>query len=1200
MKITVKKALSLLLALVMAFSVSVPAFAAEDEFAKYLGDTVSLTEGVTSENGVFTNKDEVVLDFVSAADISDSFGTAAWRAIVKLTVSESVTDGMLAKAKYYVQDNGEWNEIGLISASESYNAQEKSFVMALDISAADLEKDEVSVAYGFDWDGNGTQETLQQVKIALDTDKLVLTHGENNINCVEYVDEVGLEPTCTQVGYTESSHCSVCGLTVQPRTEIESLGHSFTEKVVNDAHLAEKNGDGTSTYFYNCAREGCDEISTQDTYTVLESDYAVPATTVTNITENLTVNAENPANITVTNEDMLVLDFSLSNPAVGRLQDGWWAGIRITADSSIPAEQLKNVKYRTSTKDGWSQDKSFWSNKDSKNDADVHYIDCWLLVTPELIANDDDGYLSIVYDFDWDNNGFGVSTQKINFRIDVSDDKLSLVHTAGHTKVVTEEASEPDCINGGCTEGSYCSVCGLTLSEYKELAPLGHSFTEKVVNDAHLAEKNGDGTSTYFYNCAREGCDEISTQDTYTVLESDYAVPATTVTNITENLTVNAENPANITVTNEDMLVLDFSLSNPAVGRLQDGWWAGIRITADSSIPAEQLKNVKYRTSTKDGWSQDKSFWSNKDSKNDADVHYIDCWLLVTPELIANDDDGYLSIVYDFDWDNNGFGVSTQKINFRIDVSDDKLSLVHTAGHTKVVTEEGLEPTCDNPGYSESSYCSVCGLTLSKRTDLDALGHDFSEVILDEAHLAQSATCSHYDLYRYSCIRCDAMSTDTFYEDKQGSTLKEHEIMTKPDKLHLISPADCENPAKYYMGCRNCDIIFYDETFTDGSPLYHSWKIEKITKKATISTDGTINFYCDDCGKQDNSPIPIPRVASIKLAQTKTYYTGKAITPAVVIKDRNGAELRKGTDYTVKYIGSDIPGTATARITFIGKYEGTYDATYKIEIPVPAKTAFASNTNTLKISWSKVSVAAGYAVYVKNASGWRKLGTTGATSVTFRNLPSGTKYTFAVKAGVLKDGKAYFTSEYVTIDTVTTSPGPAKVVTAQNTSAIKLTWSAVKGADGYAVLLKTQSGWKTLGLTAKTTATLTGLKSGTNYIYAVRSVNLTASGQKVGGGYIQITTATQPVKPVVSATTSGGNATVRWTAVQGASGYEVYYKSATSGGFVLIDTVSAGTTTLTDSGYSSGSKYAFAVRAKKAVQGGYIYGPAGQVTVTMN
>lgn len=951
MKISAKKVLGIVLSLVMALSFAVISFAAEEDFAKYLGQVESLTQGVSLENGIFTNKEAVVLDYVSDEDINSSFSTAAWRAVLKLTVADAVTDGMLAKAKYYEAVDGEWTEKGLISESALYNAENKTFAIALTLTAADLEKDELSLTYGFDWDANGTQETLQQVNITLDMSKVSLIHGQDNINCLEYVEEPQTDPTCTEVGYTRSSHCSMCGLVMQPKTEIAPLGHDFTEKVIDDNHFYNKNGDGTSTYYYNCAREDCNVKSDKDTYLVSESDYSLLSGTVTGLTAGLDVNDDNAADVTVINNGMIVLDFAPMDTSIGRNQDGWWAGIRIDANKALTADELKDVKYRSHGKNGWSEAKSFWSNKESDDDAAEHYITIWSLVTPEKIKNDNDGKLTLTYEFDWDNNGFGVSVQKITFTVDVSKDKVSLVHTAGHTKVVTEEAVASDCINGG---------------------------------------------------------------------------------------------------------------------------------------------------------------------------------------------------------------------------------------------------------FTESSYCSVCGLTISEKVALSALGHDFSEVILDKNHLHAEASCDHYDLYRYSCIRCDVMSNDKFYEDKEGSLLKPHEKMTKLDDIHLISPADCENPARYHMGCRNCDTIFYDEDFSTGSPLYHSWKIEKITKKATTKADGTINFYCDDCGKQDNAPIPIPKVASVALSVSKASYTGKAVTPAVIIKDRNGAELRKGTDYTVKYINSDLPGTATARVTFIGKYEGTYDAKYAIEIPVPAKTAFASNQNTIKISWDKVSGAAGYAVYVKNGSVWKKLGTTTATSVTFKNLSSAAKYTFAVKAGIVKNGKVYFTNDYKTIDTVTTSPAPAKIAAAQNTSAIKLSWSAVKGAAGYAVLLKTQSGWKTLGLTTKTTATLTGLKAGTNYIYAVRTVNLTASGQKVGGGYIQITTATQPAKPVVSATTSGGDATIRWTAVQGADGYEVYYKSATSGGFVLIDTVSAGSTTLTDTDYTSGSKYAFAVRAIKAVQGGYIYSATGQVIVTMN
>ena len=221
--------------------------------------------------------------------------------------------------------------------------------------------------------------------------------------------------------------------------------------------------------------------------------------------------------------------------------------------------------------------------------------------------------------------------------------------------------------------------------------------------------------------------------------------------------------------------------------------------------------------------------------------------------------------------------------------------------------------------------------------------------------------------------------------------------------------------------------------------------------------------------------------------------------------------------------------------------------------------------------------------------------------MTITGLASGTQYTFAVKTAVNVGGKIYWATGYNSINTSTTSLAPAKIVAAQNTSAIRLTWSAVKGAEGYAIYYSTQKGWKLVGLTVNTTVTYTNLPSGTNYIFAVRSVDLTASGQKVAGtGYTQLITATKPATPTVSVTTQDGDASIRWTAVKGASGYEVYYKSTTSGGYVLLGTVGSGTTSFTDTGYTTGSKYAFAVRAIKSVQGGYIYGGVGQTIVTMN
>lgn len=945
-KQSLKKLVTLLVCIAFAFALCSTAYAEEVTFEDKLGEAVSLTEGISLKDGVFTNEGEVLLDFKSASDVNDSLGASAWRAIVRLAVSEKVTDGELANAKYYIADGNGWKEVGLISESDIYNSTDRTVAVVLPVSLSDLEKDSLSVAYAFDWDCNGAEETVQEVKISLDMSKVKLVH---TAGCTEADGEIQIDPTCTEIGYTKTVICSVCGLTIMDKEEIPALGHEFTEKIVNDDHFKTKT-DGISAYYYNCSREGCDVISDKLVYTLNESDYSI---------------------------------------------------------------------------------------------------------------------------------------------------------------------------------------------------------------------KNAD------------------------------------VSPLTDGLTVDKDGTNNVSVVNGGKITLDWSPKDLSIGRYMDAWWVGAKITANGELTADELKEVKYRSFGKNGWSQAKSFWANKDSADDAAEHFITVWVPVTPEYIANAKDGLLTFIYEFDWDNNGLGISTQVITISIDVT--KVNLIHSAGHTEAVDTEAVEATCFESGYTKQSHCSVCGLVLSVREEIKALGHDFSKKVISPECLAEKANCVHYDQYFYKCSRCDALSgRDKVFEDDIGSVLVPHEKLEKLDKIHLASPADCENPAVYYMGCRNCDTVF-EETFETGTPLYHSWRIEKVTKKATTKEAGTINFFCDDCGKMDNYPIPIAKIASVKLSATKFDYTGKDIKPTVTVKDSNGNTLKKDRDYTVKYSGYDLPGTATAKVTFKGQYEGTVSLSYKIIIPATSKIAYTATSKSIKLSWRKVSSADGYYVYIRAGSSWKRLKKTTATSYTASGLKAGTQYTFAVKSYINKNGTTYPSSVYAKAYTTTVTAPPKTVTVKQSTTAIRLSWSAVKNTEGYSIYVKSSTGsWKHLKTVTTTSFTYSKLKAGTDYTFAIKTVNKTYSGAKLASsGYTTVKTATRPVAPTVSVTSSNGRPQIRWSGVKGATAYEIYYRSASSRTLILLDTVDAGTTVYDDYGYTVGSKYVFAVRAKKAVQGGYIYSSYGKTTVTM-
>ena len=134
----------------------------------------------------------------------------------------------------------------------------------------------------------------------------------------------------------------------------------------------------------------------------------------------------------------------------------------------------------------------------------------------------------------------------------------------------------------------------------------------------------------------------------------------------------------------------------------------------------------------------------------------------------------------------------------------------------------------------------------------DPLGHDFTEKVTDAAHLKSAATCTESAVYYYDCSRCDTHSTaDTYsYGDPLGHDFTEKLV----DDAHLKSGATCTEAAVYYYDCSRCDTHSADKTFTDGDPLGHSYTKEDtgadhLKSAATCTQDAVYYKSCERCGK---------------------------------------------------------------------------------------------------------------------------------------------------------------------------------------------------------------------------------------------------------------------------------------------------------------------------------------------------------------
>lgn len=163
-----------------------------------------------------------------------------------------------------------------------------------------------------------------------------------------------------------------------------------------------------------------------------------------------------------------------------------------------------------------------------------------------------------------------------------------------------------------------------------------------------------------------------------------------------------------------------------------------------------------------------------------------------------------------------------------------------------------------------------------------------------------------------------------------------------------------------------------------------------------------------------------------------------------------------------------------------------------------------------------------------------------------------------------------------------TLKAPKTLTVKQGKNNISVQWSKVLGAKGYVVYRKTSpsQGWKRLKVVKAPTLKYLdkSISSGKSYYYTVRPYT-SKSGKNTYGTYNKSGKNVVYLKePKVTATKSHKSVTLKWNKTTGASGYEVYRKSGSSG-YSKLDTTTA--LSYTDKNVEPSTKYTYAVRAYK-------------------
>lgn len=302
-----------------------------------------------------------------------------------------------------------------------------------------------------------------------------------------------------------------------------------------------------------------------------------------------------------------------------------------------------------------------------------------------------------------------------------------------------------------------------------------------------------------------------------------------------------------------------------------------------------------------------------------------------------------------------------------------------------------------------------------------------------------------------------------------------------------------------------------------------------------------------------------------------------------------------GTSYTDKSVKAGTVYTYTVR-AYKGSTLSAYNKTGWNGVILKTPTVKIANSEKgVKVTWSKVSGAAGYTVYssqynasTKKWSSWKNRGTTKATTLSWvdTKVTSGTYYKYTVRAvnGLCKSSyKASASLLYLAQPTVTISNA---------LDGITVKWTKAGGATGYRIYRAQLdeatgkwSSWKTMGNVKANKASWTdkSVVDGVTYKYTVRTVSgKVLSSYKASGALMFLKT---PELLSCKKTTDGY--VIEFEQNQNADSYRVYRKTLYTN-WTLLETVSGSENTVyTDKDIIEETEYIYTVKAVNGKSASY-------------
>ncbi|MBQ8502878.1 MAG: fibronectin type III domain-containing protein [Clostridia bacterium] len=391
-------------------------------------------------------------------------------------------------------------------------------------------------------------------------------------------------------------------------------------------------------------------------------------------------------------------------------------------------------------------------------------------------------------------------------------------------------------------------------------------------------------------------------------------------------------------------------------------------------------------------------------------------------------------------------------------------------GRHCIIELEGKDPTCTSAGLTKGYKCEICNKVFVPQEIVPSTGTHvpvYTNVIAPTCTTEGKSTGAH-------CSVCGK----TLIKSKSSPALGHVYEEKITDKAHLVSAATYSEPAIYKYDCARCNSVSNNRTFYSGSKLALG-----VTSKITATQ--TLNSVTLTWNKVKNA-------AGYRI---KLY--DKSSGTWVKIADT------KNLTYTIKELSAGKQYTFMVRAYIYEAEEKIFSDNYK-EIgtatkPKNAKNITAKRTPTsVKLSWDKVSGATGYRVYRKVNGSWKRIATVTENTYKFTGLTAGKLYSFSVRPYIKTSSGNVLSAAGTRFTTATKPNAPTLKVTSPSKGAAKVTWTNVSNETGYQLYYSTSLLGKYTKVSSysanKTSATVTGLKSGKTYYFKVRAYKKTDGG----------------------------------------------------------------------------------------------------------